>query len=262
MRFQDQTALVTGGGTGIGKGIVERLVSEGAHVFALGRTRSTLEESVTAANAVGPGRAEAVEMDLTSEDSMLAAVNQIIAAVGRIDVLVNNAATNYDAPVTEFPTAEWDRVMATNLTGPMILSREVGKQMVSQGGGAIVNVSSADAHLSQPRASSYDASKAGLNALTRTMALEQGPNGIRVNSVSPGLVITPMSVVDYGPELAEYLETNFERAPLGRGLNVAEVAAAVAFLASPEASGITGADLCVDAGLTAGSYVVETLPEL
>ena len=105
-------------------------------------------------------------MDLTSEDSILAAITQIIAAVGRIDVLVNNAATNYDAPVTETPTAEWDRVMATNLTGPMIMSREVGKLMASQGGGAIVNVSSADAHLSQPRAANYDASKAGLNALT------------------------------------------------------------------------------------------------
>ena len=262
MRFHNQTALVTGGGTGIGKAIVERLVSEGAHVYALGRTRATLDESVTAANAVGPGRAEAVEMDLTSEDSILAAITHITAAAGRIDVLVNNAATNYDAPVTETPTAEWDRIMATNLTGPMIMSREVGKLMASQGGGAIVNVSSADAHLSQPRAANYDASKAGLNALTRTMALEEGVNGIRVNSVSPGLVITPMTVVDYGPQLAEYLENNFERVPLGRGLNVAEVSAAVAFLASPEASGITGADLRVDAGLTAGSYVVETLPEL
>jgi NAD(P)-dependent dehydrogenase (short-subunit alcohol dehydrogenase family) len=180
---------------------------------------------------------------------------------GRIDVLVNNAGIDDETPFLEIAEASWDAVITTNLKGPLLMSQRVARELAKAGGGVILHTASIDALGGDGSFASYNASKAALLGLNRTMALELASEGIRVNCVSPGFTHTDMTERAVGPKMMEYLTTSFERVPMRRLVRPDEIAAAFAFLASDDASAITGQNLVVDCGLTANWFILETLPE-
>jgi NAD(P)-dependent dehydrogenase (short-subunit alcohol dehydrogenase family) len=198
--------------------------------------------------------------DVRDDDQVEAAVAAAVDRWGRIDVLANNAGIDDDTPFLEVDRAKWRDILATNLTAPFITSQAVARVMRETGGGAIVHNASIDASGGDGPFAAYNASKAGLLGLNRTMALELGPYGIRSNCVSPGFTHTEMTESAVGPALMEYLQGSFARVPMRRLVRPEEVAAAFVFLASDEASAITGTELRVDCGLTANWYILETLP--
>lgn len=254
-RFDGRGVIVTGAGRGIGRAIAERFASEGADVMCVGRTLEPLEETV---ELCGGGFAHTADVQVAAD------VEGLVAAAlerwERIHVLVNNAGIDDETPFLEIEDSNWDAVVGTNLTGPFLVSQRVARSMVETGGGVILHNASIDASGGDGPFASYNASKAGLLGLNRTMALELAPLGIRVNCVSPGFTHTDMTERAVGPKLMEYLTTEFDRVPMRRLVKPEEVAAAFAFLASDDASGITGIDLRVDCGLTANWYILETLP--
>lgn len=258
-RFEGKNIIVTGAGQGIGRAIAARFAAEGAEVLLLGRRRDPLENAVREIEAEG-GRAFAHPADVSDPDQVQAAVTAAIARWGRIDVLVNNAGLAEEAPFLEVEVASWDRVLGTNLRGAFLMAQAVAREQVSTGGGSIVHISSIDASGGDGPYASYNASKAGLLGLSRTMAFELAPHGIRVNCVSPGFTHTEMTESAVPPEMMDYLVNRFDRVPMGRLVKPEEIAAACAFLASDDASAITGIDLTVDCGLTANWYILETLP--
>jgi NAD(P)-dependent dehydrogenase (short-subunit alcohol dehydrogenase family) len=254
-RFDGKGVVVTGAGRGIGRAIAQRFASEGADVMCLGRTREPLEETVELC-----GRGFAHTADVAVAEDVDAAVAAALERWERIDVLVNNAGIDDETPFLEMEESTWDAVVATNLKGPFLVSQRVARTMVDRGGGVILHNASIDASGGDGPFASYNASKAGLLGLNRTMALELAQHAIRVNAVSPGFTHTDMTEKAVGPKLMEYLNGQFERVPMRRLVKPAEVAAAFAFLASDDASGITGINLTVDCGLTANWFILETLP--
>ena len=258
-RFEGKNVIVTGAGQGIGRSIAERFAAEGAEVLLVGRRREPLDNAAEEIAAAG-GRALAYPADVGDPDQVRAAVAAAMARWGRIDVLVNNAGIGEEAPFLEVDLASWDRVLDTNLRGAFLMAQAVAKEQVSTGGGSIVHIASIDASGGDGQYASYNASKAGLLGLNRTMAFELAPHGIRVNCVSPGFTHTEMTESAVPPEMMDYLVNRFDRVPMGRLVRPEEIAAACAFLASDDASAITGIDLTVDCGLTANWYILETLP--
>ncbi len=248
MKLKDRVALVTGGGTGIGAATARLFAAEDAAVCVTGRRAAPLAEVVAEIQA-NDGRALALTGDVTRAEDCRRIVEETAAAFGRVDVLVNNAgtATLMDAQAT---TDElWDRTIATNLSGAFRLIRAVLPGMVSRGAGSIVNVSSVLARSGMKRSAAYGASKAGLEQLTRILAIEYADRGIRVNAVAPAWVDTPMTEsVQAHAALYERLK---KRHPLGRFGTPEEVARAVLYLASDEASFSTGTVLTVDGGWNA-----------
>jgi NAD(P)-dependent dehydrogenase (short-subunit alcohol dehydrogenase family) len=176
-----------------------------------------------------------------------------------VDVLVNNAGIGLETPFLQIPEEEWDRVLTTNLRAPFLLSQLIAREMARTGGGAIVHIASIDASGGDGPYASYNASKAALLGLNRTMAIELAEHGIRVNCVSPGFTHTDMTEEAVPPELMDFLLHRFDRVPMRRLVRPDEVAAACAYLASEDASAVTGVDLTVDCGLTANWYILETL---
>jgi NAD(P)-dependent dehydrogenase (short-subunit alcohol dehydrogenase family) len=257
-RFEEKTAIVTGGNRGIGRSIVDRFASEGADVMVVGRNAETLASTVTDVEAAG-GKAWAHQADLTSGDELRGIVAAAEERWTRMDVLVNNAGIGLETPFLEISEEDWDRVLATNLRAPFLLSQLVARGMAQTGGGAIVHIASIDASGGDGPYASYNASKAGLLGLNRTMAMELAPHGIRVNCVSPGFTHTDMTEEAVPPELMDFLLHRFDRVPMRRLVRPDEVASACAYLASDDASAITGVDLTVDCGLTANWYILETL---
>ena len=257
-RFEEKTAIVTGGNRGIGRAIVDRFASEGADVMVVGRNEETLASTVTDVEAAG-GKAWAHRADLTASDDLRGIFEAAKERWARVDVLVNNAGIGLETPFLEIPEEEWDRVLATNLRAPFLLSQLIAREMARAGSGAIVHIASIDASGGDGPYASYNASKAALLGLNRTMALELAPHGIRVNCVSPGFTHTAMTEEAVPPELMEMLLHRFDRVPMRRLVRPDEVAAACAYLASEDASAITGVDLTVDCGLTANWYILETL---
>jgi NAD(P)-dependent dehydrogenase (short-subunit alcohol dehydrogenase family) len=260
-RFTGSTVIVTGGGRGIGRAISERLAGEGAEILLVGRTIEPMERTVSSLGAAG-GRAWFVRADLERPEDIAAVRDAAMARWGRVDVLVNNAAVDDRAEVVDIRVENWDHVLRVNLTAPFLLSQAVARDMVASGlGGAIVNVASVDADAYDGPYTSYAVAKAGLLALTRCMAVELAQHGIRVNAVSPGWTLTEMMGTAMGTELANRLATRFDRFPIGRAIRPEEVAAAVAYLASADATGSTGTNLVVDGGVSSNLYVLETLPK-
>jgi NAD(P)-dependent dehydrogenase (short-subunit alcohol dehydrogenase family) len=258
-RFEGKTVVVTGAGRGIGRAIARRFASEGADVLCLGRTLEPLEE--TAALCVEDGGSGwAHGADVSRADQVQRAVEAALARWERIDVLVNNAGIDDETPFLELAEERWNEVIATNLTGVFLMSQRVARTMRDAGGGVILHNISIDASGGDGTFASYNASKAALLGLNRTMALELAEHGIRVNGVSPGFTHTDMTEKAVGPKLMAYLNGSFSRVPMRRLVRPEEVAAAFAFLASDDASGITGHNLTVDCGLTANWYILETLP--
>ena len=257
-RFEGKTVIVTGGNRGIGRSIVDRFAAEGADVMVVGRDSETIGSTVAAVTAEG-GRAWGHPADLTTTADLTGIVAAAVSRWPRIDVLVNNAGVGIETPFLEIAEDDWDRVLSTNLRAPFLLSQAVAKEMAATGGGAIVHIASIDASGGDGPYASYNASKAGLLGLSRTMALELATHGIRVNCVSPGFTHTDMTEEAVPPELMDYLKNRFDRVPMRRLVRPEEIASACAYLASDDASAITGVDLTVDCGLTANWYILETL---
>jgi NAD(P)-dependent dehydrogenase (short-subunit alcohol dehydrogenase family) len=258
-RFAGRSVIVTGGGRGIGQSTARAFAAEGADVLVLGRTAADLEDTVAQITADG-GQAWQLPCDVTDEAQVEEAVARAAGRWERIDVLVNNAGIDDDTPFLEIDRARWRAVIDTNLTGVFLMSQAVGREMAKTGGGVILHTASIDASGGDGPFAAYNASKAGLLGLNRTMALELAAHGIRSNCVSPGFTHTVMTEKAVGPKLMDYLNGSFARVPIKRLVRTDEVAQAFLFLASDQASAITGVDLRVDGGLTANWYILETLP--
>jgi len=249
-RLQDKIVLVTGGSRGIGRGIVESVAAEGAHV-AVNYTRSAAKanEVADAVRVLGR-RAVAVQADVSDRAQVEAMVAAVTTELGPIDVLVNNAGIESIVPFLDLDDEEWTRVTATNLKGPWICGQVVARDMVNRGqGGAIVNIGSIQAGMVFPGRTHYAPTKRGLEALTNNMAVELAPYGIRVNCLHPGLFDTDMTswVMD-NPEILPHV---LERIPLGRAAQPAEMGPAVVFMTSDDSSYVTGQSLYVDGGMLA-----------
>jgi len=259
-RFQGKTVIITGGGRGIGRATAFRFAREGADVMLIGRTIEVLDETVSAIEREG-GKAWFHRADVTETPQLVGIVGATLKRWERIDVLINNAGIDDDTPFLDIEENNWDRVLATNLKAPFLLSQKVAQVMLTSGGGVILHNASIDATGGDGTYASYNAAKAGLLGLSRTMALELARYHIRVNCVSPGYTHTEMTEEAVGPSMMEHLMHSFDRVPMRRLVSTDEVAAAFAFLASDDASAITGTNLVVDCGTTANWYILETLDE-
>jgi meso-butanediol dehydrogenase/(S,S)-butanediol dehydrogenase/diacetyl reductase len=253
LRFVDKVVVVTGGTTGIGLATVERLHAEGATVVFCGRRQSAGDE---VAAAIGSGRATFVAADVTNRDDLARLYALTAERCGRLDVVVNNAGNVVVGPMMKLTPEHWRRTIALNLDSVFDscqLAIPYLRATIAAGaaGAAIVNVASLDAVGADRGFSAYNAAKAGVVNLTRALALEFGPEGIRANAVSPGAVDTPLTAMTTGDPRAL---AAFESAiPLRRFGRPEEIAAAIAFLAADEASFVNGANLLVDGGVTAGT---------
>ncbi len=257
MRFTGKTVIVTGAARGMGRAISEVFAEQGARVALWGRNRETVEQ---AASAIGAG-AFAVACDVSRSSDITAAFTATVKEAGRIDILINNAGVSGDAtPFLDMTEEAWDAMLAVNLKGPMVASHLAAHHMRQHGGGVILHNASIAASAVDGPYSHYSASKAGLLALMRSMAVELAPHNIRVNAVSPGYTRTDMTMQCVPLEQHEFLSSQFVRSPTHRIVEAREVAQAFAFLASDEASGITGTNLTVDGGLTANHFIMETFP--
>jgi NAD(P)-dependent dehydrogenase (short-subunit alcohol dehydrogenase family) len=259
-RFDGRHVLVTGGGRGIGEATARRFAAEGADVLVLSRTEAEVAGVAASIRADGGNAWHQV-----GDVARAADVDRIVTLAeerwgGRIDALVNNAGVDHDCAFLDFPETEWRRVIDVNLTGPFLCAQRVARTMARNGSGAIIHVSSIDALGADGTQVAYNASKAGLLGLSRTLAMELGPLGIRSTVVNPGYVATPLTRKYVGEEMYEYMTTRFARVPQGRMAEPDEIAGAILFLASDDARHINGIELTVDGGTTANLYIVETLP--
>jgi meso-butanediol dehydrogenase/(S,S)-butanediol dehydrogenase/diacetyl reductase len=250
-RFAGKVALITGAGRGIGHATALRLASEGAAVAVLDLDGAVAEETAEALRATG-ARALALATDVTDRAAGRAAIERTLAELERIDVLVNNAARTAKGNLEQTGPDDWAYEIEGTLTGAFLMSRAVLPHMVARSQGAIVNVASVNGLLALGNPA-YSAAKAGLINLTRSLATEYGPRGIRANAVSPGTIRTESPSwrerVRRDPQVFDKLARWY---PVGRVGEPADVAAAIAFLASDEAAFVNGANLVVDGGLTAG----------
>ncbi|WP_255951410.1 SDR family NAD(P)-dependent oxidoreductase [Streptomyces odontomachi] len=250
-RFTGRSALVTGAGGGLGRVVARGLAAEGARVVVAGRNEAALAETVTLIEQAG-GTARAAVTDVTVAADVRAMVATAVAQHGRLDVAVNSAGVLGGlGPVDRIDEREWERVQRTNVTGVWLCMKYEIERMRRDGGGAVVNLSSAfGAHARRRGLAAYIASKAAVSALTRTAALDVIDAGIRVNAVSPGPAETPMSLAPGESEDAR-TERMKHMSPLGRLTTPDEVAAAVLYLASDAAASVVGTDLVLDGGISA-----------
>jgi peroxisomal 2,4-dienoyl-CoA reductase len=254
-----QVALVTGGGTGIGLGISELLAELGAHVVIASRKPQHLEQALAGILARGH-KASTVQLDVRDAERVKAVVDEIVAEHGRIDLLVNNAAGNFYAPSATLSPNAWKAVVEIDLYGTFYCSQAVYPVMARQGGGRIVSTSMTLHYRGWPLMAHATAAKAGVDALTRTLAVEWAPQRIRVNAIAPGPIPTEGVRKAFTPpaesgvpdvfaaaeeKMAEYARTGI---PLGRWGTPRDIANMVAFLASPAGDWITGAIFVVDGG--------------
>jgi NAD(P)-dependent dehydrogenase (short-subunit alcohol dehydrogenase family) len=237
-------ALVTGAGGGVGRGIAHELVAAGCTVAVNDIDEGAAADTVRDLEAAG-GRGFAVPGDVSEAASVAAAVAATVDHAGRLDIVVNNAGVQAWAPLLTASEAEWDRVIATNLTGCFLVTQAAAQHMLDRGGGVIVNIGSGCNKVPFPNLVAYTASKGGIEMLTKVAAVELGPSGIRVNCVAPGAI----EIERTRQELPDYAGTWGRLTPLGRVGQPQDIGRAVVFLASDEAAFITGQTISVDGGL-------------
>jgi len=253
MRIEGKRALVTGAGSGIGKGVSERFVQEGATIVAadirLGPAQATADE-------LGE-RATAMEMDVSNRRSVEAGIAQAIDTLGGIDVLVNVAGVTIVGPVHELSEEDWDKEIDTNLKSIYLMSKAVWPSMVAQGGGSIISIASDAAYRALPDDAAYCASKAGVVMLTKCMALDGAKAGIRANCVCPGFIGTPMleGYFEDQPDPDAARAGAVAVTPLGRMGTPRDIASGVLYLASDDAAWVSGTPLIVDGGFLAGLWM-------
>jgi len=244
MRVKDKVVIITGSGGGIGKETALLFAKEGAKVVVADVNEKGGTETVENIKKAG-GEAFFAKLDVSSRDQIKQVVKDTITKYGKIDVLINNAGIIQDALVVKMTEEQWDKVININLKGPFNCIQAVVEQMINQGSGVIINISSIVALYGNVGQTNYAATKAGLIGMTKTLAKELGKKGIRVNAVAPGFIYTPMTATV--PE--KILELMKEKTPLRRLGKPEDVANTLLFLSSDEASFINGAVISVDGGL-------------
>lgn len=251
LKLQDCVSLITGAGDGIGAGIAKRFSKEGAIVGILDVRADSVEQTCSLINQQG-GQAIPLVVDLRNEDQVNLAVAQLIQSVGRVDVLINNAAIMPSGVLHETSTADWNSIFDVNVRGAFFASKAVIPGMLGRGKGCIIHMASVTGILGLPGLAAYSATKGALIALARAMSTDYAGKGIRVNSVSPGTIDSPMLhhflLEQKNPDL---LRKEFDAVhPIGRVGLIDEVASVCVFLASDDASFVTGANYTVDGGLS------------
>ncbi len=243
-----RVAVVTGASRGLGRAIAVALASAGAKVALIGREKDALSASLDAVEALG-AEAAVFQTDITDEEQVMTLERDVLARFGHVDILVNNAGINVRKSFDGISLAEWNQVLATNLTSVFLLCRSFVPHMKGRGYGRIINVTSTLSHVSLPQRSAYSASKAGLLGLTKALALELATEGITVVAISPGPFATEMTTpLINDPNMNRQF---LSRIPMGRWGNPEEVGQLARYLCSPEAGFITGTDILIDGGWTA-----------
>jgi NAD(P)-dependent dehydrogenase (short-subunit alcohol dehydrogenase family) len=250
MRFKDQGVLVTGAASGIGEKVAQAMGREGAVVAVADRDAKGAERVADAVRKAG-GRAHAFELDVVDPKAVSAFVDAAAKRLGRLDVLVNSAGVREISPVVDLPLEEWNRVMGVNVTGTFLCCQAFARAILAKGGkGAIVNLASTLGVVAASNRPAYTASKHAVVGLTKCMAMELGEKGIRVNAVGPGVIRTPLTERYF--QDGEQTQRIKDLHAMKRWGEPDEIAKAILFLASDEASFCTGTTLIVDGGWTAG----------
>jgi NAD(P)-dependent dehydrogenase (short-subunit alcohol dehydrogenase family) len=247
MKSTTKTAIITGGASGLGLAITQKFVASGIRAIIIGRNETNLVE---VAQSLGPLCSYRV-FDLSDLKGIPALVSELMGAYGAIDILVNNAGINQKKPFTEVTDDDFQNIILTNLTSVFVLSRETAKAMLGEKQGCIINISSMAAQYGIPYVISYTAAKTGIEGMTKAMAVELSPQGIRVNCVAPGFIATNMSAraLDNDPERKQKV---MSRTPMGKLGLPEDVAEAVYYLSSDAAKYLTGVILPVDGGNSIG----------
>lgn len=245
MRLKDKTAIITGGGTGIGLATARAFCKEGAKVILFGRRKEKLEKAV---EKLG-GSAIIVQGDMTNNNDLDKLINETLHNFKKIDILVNNAGLFNGSPLHEISDSQWDEIMDINIRSVFQLTRRVLPVMLSQKYGSIIHISSILGLIAVPQVAAYNVSKGALNQFSRSIAVEYGSSGIRSNSICPGLIATDMTA-DLMKD-ADLMKEWSKEYPIGRFGKPEDVANACLYLASDESSFVTGVTLPVDGGFTA-----------
>jgi NAD(P)-dependent dehydrogenase (short-subunit alcohol dehydrogenase family) len=247
--LEGKVAIVTGGGTGIGRAIALALAEAGASVMVCGPRIDACEETCQEITNRFGSKTMASLCDVRVKAEIEATVHNVLDRLGRIDILVNNAGVTSNFHVLDLPETEWDRVIDTNLKGSFLFSQAAGRVMAQSGGGVIINIGSQLGEVARPNKAHYVSSKGGIRMLTKALALDLAPHGIRVNNVAPGPVDTELAAPLLKDPVAR--AAALSRLPIGRIGQPGDIAGAVVFLASDSASFITGTTLVVDGGYLA-----------
>jgi len=255
LNLSGRVAVVTGAASGIGAAIADGFAKAGAKVAVVDRDGEAAS-NVAARLAAAGGTAIAVTCDVTRQDAVSAVAGEVTARLGACDILVNNAGILRPGPLETVSIEGWNAVLAINLTGYLIAAQAFGADMIKAGRGSIVHIASIAGTNTQPRSGAYSASKAGVLQLSKQLAVEWGPRGVRSNAILPGLIRTPLSAAFY--ENKEFEEKRKALVPTRRIGEPEDVAQAALFLASDRASYVNGAEVLVDGGLN--SMLMEMVP--
>ncbi|HBP38268.1 MAG TPA: hypothetical protein DD640_05925, partial [Clostridiales bacterium] len=245
MKLQGKVAIVTGGNSGIGKGIALMFAKEGARVCIVGRNEKRGQDTVQQIKDLG-AEGFFIQADVGNSADMQMIVSKTVETYGKLDIMVNNAAIIHQAKLLDLKDDDWDLIIRNNLRSVFLGSKYAAIQMVSQGhGGRIINLSSIHAKIAEPQAAPYTAAKGGIESFTRTIATELAPYKITANILAPGATYTELTVPMYTPTVKEAL---FKRIPLKAIANPEDIACGALFMASDEAWYMTGARICIDGG--------------
>ena len=241
LELEGKVAAVTGAGSGIGRAVAERLAEQGVRVVMLDRSEESLADAAAAVRSLGPDP-QVIACDVSDEASVLAAAQ----AARSVDILVNCAGISRPGGIADVSSADWNTVLDVNMNGYFLTSQAFGKSMLERGHGSIVHVASISGRNAQGNSGSYSVGKAGVLMLSQQLALEWGSRGVRSNTVSPGLVRTPLTEAYYN--VGDVAERRDKAVPIGRVARPDDIAQVVLFLASDRSGYVTGADIVTDGG--------------